>query len=141
MGKLENVQYTEDMTISSVDVSHLIGHLKCGKVAASDDARCLYMYVIVRMLYICCVSINCICNYVNKFEEKSLFSTSHKNVCAEYFKLVHHKLNALLSLYFTLFFIHIPICLHQGLKQNSSHKTSAEIYLIAITTDQLHLRP
>ena len=53
MGKLENVQYTEDMTISSVDVSHLIGQLKCGKVAASDDARCLYMYVIVRMLYIC----------------------------------------------------------------------------------------
>ena len=37
MGKLENVQYTEDMTISSVDVSHLIGLLKCGKAAGSDD--------------------------------------------------------------------------------------------------------
>ena len=24
MGKLENVQYTEDMAISSIDVSHLI---------------------------------------------------------------------------------------------------------------------
>ena len=37
MGKLENVQYTEDMTISSVDVSHLIGQLKCGKAVGSDD--------------------------------------------------------------------------------------------------------
>ena len=33
----ENVQYTEDMTISSVDVSHLISQLKCGKAAGSDD--------------------------------------------------------------------------------------------------------
>ena len=37
MGKLENVQYTEDMTIYSVDVSHLIGQFKCGKTAGSDD--------------------------------------------------------------------------------------------------------
>ena len=106
MGKLENVQYAEDMTISSVDVSHLIGQLTCGKFAASDDARCFNMYVIVRMLYMCRVSINCICNYVNKFEEKLLFHTSHINLCAEYFKLAPHKLNALLSLYFTLFFTH-----------------------------------
>ena len=37
MGKPENVQYTEDMTISSVDVSHLIDRLKCSKAAGSDD--------------------------------------------------------------------------------------------------------
>ena len=62
--QLENVQYTEDMTISSVDVSHLISQLKCGKAAGSDD------------------------------------------LCAEYFKIAHHKLNVLLSLCFTLFFSH-----------------------------------
>ena len=64
MGKLENVQYAEDMTISSVDVSHLIGQSKCGKAAGSDD------------------------------------------LCAEYFKFFHHKLNVLLSLCLTLFFTH-----------------------------------
>ena len=64
MGILENVQYTEDMTICSVDVSHLIGQMKCGKAAGSDD------------------------------------------MCAEYFKFAHHKLNVLLSLCFTLFFTH-----------------------------------
>ena len=37
MGKLENVQYTEEMTISSVDVRHLIDQLKCGKTAGSDE--------------------------------------------------------------------------------------------------------
>ena len=62
MGKLENMQYTEDMTISSVDVSHLIWQLKCGKAAGSDD------------------------------------------LCAEYFKSAHHKMNVLLSLCFILFF-------------------------------------
>ena len=62
MGNLENVQYTEYMTISSVDVSHLIGQLKCGIAAGSDD------------------------------------------LCADYCKFAHHKLNVLLSLCFTLFF-------------------------------------
>ena len=42
MGKLENVQNTEHMTISSVDVSHLIGQLKCGKAAGSDDLYAEY---------------------------------------------------------------------------------------------------
>ena len=37
MRKLENVQYTGDMIISSVNVSHLIGQLKCGKAVGSDD--------------------------------------------------------------------------------------------------------
>ena len=31
------MQYTENMTISSVCVSHFIGQLKCGKAAGSDD--------------------------------------------------------------------------------------------------------
>ena len=52
------------MTISSVDVSLLIGQLKCGKAAGSDD------------------------------------------LCAEYLKFAHHKLNVLLSSCFTLFFTH-----------------------------------
>ena len=52
------------MTNSTVNVSHLIGQLKCGKAAGSDD------------------------------------------LCAAYFKFVHHKLNVLLSLCFTLFFTH-----------------------------------
>ena len=34
-------------------------------------ARCLYRYVVVRLLYIM------LCVYVNKFEARSLFSTSH----------------------------------------------------------------
>ena len=42
MGKLENVQYTEDMTISGVDVRHLIGQLKCGKAAGSDELCAKY---------------------------------------------------------------------------------------------------
>ena len=62
MGKLENVQYTENMTISSVGVSHLIDQLKCGKAAGSDD------------------------------------------LCAEYFKFAHYKLNVLLSMYLLYFF-------------------------------------
>ena len=38
MGKLENVRNTDDMTISSVDVSHLIGLLlKCDNAAWSKD--------------------------------------------------------------------------------------------------------
>ena len=86
------------MTISSVDVSYLIGQLKGGKAAGSDD------------------------------------------LCAEYFKFAHHKLNVLLSLCFALFFTHsymsllmietiiVPIV-----------KTSVEIYLIPKTTDKLHL--
>ena len=54
------------LTISSVDVSHLIGQFTCGKAAGSDD------------------------------------------LCADYFKFAHHKLNVLLSLYFTLFFYTFP---------------------------------
>ena len=42
MGKLENVEYTEDMTIFSVDVNHLIGQLKCGKPAGSDEPEVVY---------------------------------------------------------------------------------------------------
>ena len=64
MGKLENVQNTDDMTISSVDVSYLIGQLKCDKAAGSYD------------------------------------------LCAEYYKFTHLKLNVLLSLCFKLFFTH-----------------------------------
>ena len=100
MAKLENLQYTEDMTISSVDLSHLIWQLKCSKAAGSDD------------------------------------------LCAKYFKFVHHKMNVLLSLCFILFFTHsyMPSSMIETIIVRIS-KTSAEIYLIAITTDQLHLRP
>ena len=31
------VQHTDDMTVSCVDISHLISHLKCGIAAGSDD--------------------------------------------------------------------------------------------------------
>ena len=46
MGKLENVQYTEDMTISSIHVSHLIGKLKCIKARGLGDlcAKCFKFF-------------------------------------------------------------------------------------------------
>ena len=31
------MQYTEDMTVSTFDVRHLINQLKCGKAAGSDN--------------------------------------------------------------------------------------------------------
>ena len=34
--QLENIQYTNDMTVSARDVSNLISQLKCGKAAGSD---------------------------------------------------------------------------------------------------------
>ena len=37
MEKFQNMQYTEDMTVSRFNVSHLISQLKCGKVAGSDN--------------------------------------------------------------------------------------------------------
>ena len=37
MVQLENIQYTNDMTVSAMDVSNLISQLKCGKAAGSDD--------------------------------------------------------------------------------------------------------
>ena len=37
MVQLENIQYTNDMTVSAWDVSNLISQLKCGKAARSDD--------------------------------------------------------------------------------------------------------
>ena len=37
MAKLKNIQHTDDMTVSCVDISHLISQLKCGKAAGSDD--------------------------------------------------------------------------------------------------------
>ena len=37
MVQLENIQYTNDMTVSARDVSYLISQLKCGKAAGSDD--------------------------------------------------------------------------------------------------------
>ena len=37
MVQLENIQYTNDMTVSARDVSNLISQLKCGKAAGSDD--------------------------------------------------------------------------------------------------------
>ena len=43
IGKLKNVQYMEDMTISSVNVSHLIDQLKCGKAAGSNDSCAEYL--------------------------------------------------------------------------------------------------
>ena len=60
MEKLQNMKYTEAMTVTRIDVSHLISQLKCGKAAGSD------------------------------------------NMCAEYFKFSHDKLNVLLSMCFTL---------------------------------------
>ena len=32
MAKHENIQHTDDMTVSGVDISHLISQLKCGKL-------------------------------------------------------------------------------------------------------------
>ena len=58
------MQYTEDMTVSRFDVSHLISQLKCRKATESE------------------------------------------NLCAEYFKFSHDKLNVLLSMCFTLFLTH-----------------------------------
>ena len=58
------MQYTEDMTVSRFDVSHLISQLKCSKATESE------------------------------------------NLCAEYFKFSHDKLNVLLSMCFTLFLTH-----------------------------------
>ena len=37
MVQLQNIQYTNDMTVSARDVSNLISQLKCGKAAGSDD--------------------------------------------------------------------------------------------------------
>ena len=37
MTKLENIQRTDDMTVSCIDISNLISQLKCGKAAGSDD--------------------------------------------------------------------------------------------------------
>ena len=37
MVQLENIQYTNDMTVSARDVSNLISQLKCGKAAGSND--------------------------------------------------------------------------------------------------------
>ena len=37
MVQLENIQYTNDMTVSARDVGNLISQLKCGKAAGSDD--------------------------------------------------------------------------------------------------------
>ena len=37
MTKLENIQHTDDMTVSCIDISNLISQLKCGKAAGSDD--------------------------------------------------------------------------------------------------------
>ena len=37
MAKLENIQHTDDMTVSCIDISNLISQLKCGKAACSDD--------------------------------------------------------------------------------------------------------
>ena len=37
MAKLENIQHTDDMTVSCIDISNLISQLKCGKAAGSDD--------------------------------------------------------------------------------------------------------
>ena len=37
MVQLENILYTNDMTVSARDVSNLISQLKCGKAAGSDD--------------------------------------------------------------------------------------------------------
>ena len=37
MVQLENIQYTNDMTVSARDVSNLISQLKCGKAAGSGD--------------------------------------------------------------------------------------------------------
>ena len=37
MAKLENIQHTDDMTVSCVDISHLIYQMRCGKAAGSDD--------------------------------------------------------------------------------------------------------
>ena len=71
MVQLENIQYTNDMTVSARDVSNLISQLKCGKAAGSVD------------------------------------------LCAEYFKFAHDKLHALLSMCFTLFFLHTAIYLYQ----------------------------
>ena len=37
MVQLENIQYTNDMTVSVKDVSNLISQLNCGKAARSDN--------------------------------------------------------------------------------------------------------
>ena len=37
MTKLENIQHTDDMTVSGIDISNLISQLKYGKAAGSDD--------------------------------------------------------------------------------------------------------
>ena len=37
MVQLENIQYTNDITVSARDVSNLISQLKCGKAAGLDD--------------------------------------------------------------------------------------------------------
>ena len=52
MAKLENIQHTDDMTVSCVDISHLISQLKCGKAAGSDDLCAEYFKFVHNRLHI-----------------------------------------------------------------------------------------
>ena len=58
MAKLENTQHTNDMTVSCVDISHLISQLKCGKAAGSNDLCAEYfkfahskLHILLSMCY------------------------------------------------------------------------------------------
>ena len=53
MAKLENIQHTDDMTVSCVDISHLISQLKCGKAAGSDDLCAEYFKFAHNKLIFC----------------------------------------------------------------------------------------
>ena len=46
----------------------------------------LYVYDCIYVVYMLCVY--CIYNYVNKFEVRSLFSTSHLNVSMSHFYII-----------------------------------------------------
>ena len=52
MTKLENIQHTDDMTVSCIDISNLISQLKCGKAAGSNDLCAEYFKFAHNQLHI-----------------------------------------------------------------------------------------
>ena len=52
MAKLDNIQHTDDMTVSCIDISNLISQLKCGKAAGSDNLCAEYFKLAHNKLHI-----------------------------------------------------------------------------------------
>ena len=52
MAKLENIQHTDDLTVSGVDPSHLISQLKYRQAAGSDNLCAEYFKFTNKILYV-----------------------------------------------------------------------------------------